>query len=170
MKINPTKLTLLLFVASAVGLTGCKCISVPAQDSTPPKAAINIIFRDSSAGAPERTVTITSQDPGDPQDVLIQEGRDFQILYSGNDDGGIRSLTAEYENLGPTSVVNPDGSISQALVALPSIPDGDFSSCAMTTRILNFDWTMNRHASIKVKAIDFHGNVASTRTVHIRPL
>lgn len=170
MKNNPTKLTMLLFLAFSLTLAGCKCISVPAQDAVRPKAGLNITFRDNAPGLPERTATITSDDIGDHPIIHIVQGREFQVLYSGNDDGGVRSLTIDYEDIGPTSVVNPDGSISQALIAAPAIPNGDFSSCAMTTRILSFNWNMDRPARLTVKAIDFHGNEASTRTVEIRPL
>lgn len=172
MKNKPAKLTVFLFVAFSLGLAGCQCISVPAQDSTPPKAGLNIIFNEDAEGQPggvERTVTITSNAAGNPPAVQIPRGRTFQVLYSGNDEGGVRTLIAEYEDLGPDSVTNPDGSISQRLIAVPSIPDGDFSSCAKTTRVLNFEWRMDGPASLKVKAVDFRGNEASTRTIEIHP-
>lgn len=146
-----------LLLAPAV--SACNCIDVPAQDSIRPHAALTVIYRENAPGMPERTVTITSTELGDPPVLRIPLQREFQVLYSGNDDGGVRTLTAEYE---------PHAS-DGALLALPAIPDGDFSSCAKTTRVLNFDWQMLGPASLKVTAEDFHGNVASTRTLEIAP-
>jgi hypothetical protein len=160
MAIGPTRGWIALLTLPA--LTACECIDVPAQDSTRPHAALTVIYRDDGPGMPERTVTVTSAELGDPPVLRIPLTRAFQVLYSGNDDGGVRTLTAEYD---------PDpGSSSGALFAVPAIPDGDFSSCAKTTRVLSFDWEMLGHATLRVTAEDFHGNVASTRTLHIAPV
>jgi hypothetical protein len=159
---------ILVLGAIAMGLMGCQCIQVPAHDSTRPRAALTISYIDPSTSR-EAVVTITSDDLGNPPPVVIPMDRAFHLLYSGNDEGGVRTLTLEFVDLDPPQPVTSGNSTSYPLVALPSIPNGDFSSCAKTTRVLNVDWMVTGRQTWKVTAIDFHGNQASTPVLNIRP-
>jgi hypothetical protein len=156
-----SRLSLAVLVLTAVALPSCKCITVPAQDSVRPRATLTVTFMDSDASGPhERTVTITSADLGNPPVLRIPMSRSYTVIYSGSDDGGVRRLVADYQ-------YSP--STSGALIAVPSIPSGEFGSCAMTTRTLSFDWQVFGRATIQVKAVDFHGNEANTPTLEIAP-
>jgi len=158
-----------LFVAMiAVALPACHCIDVPASDSTNPRASLLVTFTDpDQAGMVSQQVDASSSSLAPPPNLRLPNGWPIQVIYSGHDAGGVKTLRIDLDYLDPTTFYNADGTISSILIAGPAVPDGDFSDCAMESRVLSFDWTISGHWNLKVTAIDFHGNAATTATINL---
>lgn len=82
------------WVAALFVLASCKCLPVPASDSTAPAAKVIVEFRE--PGKPgTRTVSAAVGDA----DVTVTADREgvVAVLYSGGDNQGLRSVRLAYD-------------------------------------------------------------------------
>lgn len=154
------RLTLILLMTLAVtALTGCRCITVPANDSTPPLATLRISYDNSAV-----VQFVNTTDHNAPITFNVPAGKTFNITYSGADDGGIKQLHLDYSFTGPT--VN-----GVATRGNPNVAPKDFSGCALKNQIVSEDFPYRPATAVvyvfRSSATDFHNNTATTPTITV---
>ena len=78
----------------ALLLAGCKCLTVPTTDPTPPTAGLIIEYVPAGGGA-RTTLNVSNQST----DVTVDAKRNevVTVLYSGGDNEGVRRVDLEYD-------------------------------------------------------------------------
>jgi len=155
---KPLTVTLLAAYATLVS-TGCRCISVPATDSTRPIATLRISW-DNSA----QVQYVNTTDHNNAITVNVPAGKTFTIAYSGSDDGGVKQLHVDYQFTGP--IVNGVATSGHPLIAID-----DFSSCAQTNHVVAKDFPYSPATAVRYvfssSATDFKNNIANTPTITV---
>ena len=148
----------LIFVLGAMFLiTGCGCLTPPPDDSTAPKTSVSVISYNESGQ--EVIQSISSEDEGDSS-LKIPKGWSFQVVYTADDEGGVKSLRIEDGINGDTAEVLSFEEVSNG--------EADFSSCPKRYQSITTYYNGQEEVSeYKFRAIgtDFNGNESQTPAI-----
>lgn len=145
----------------ALLLAGCKCLPVPASDTTPPTPVLTIEYTDMNGTV--RTQMIGSGTPAMTIDFM--RSRDLTVLVSGTDNEGVRSVHLDYDmdiSSPPGTIIQP---ILEAIGAESSCPRQTLTQShtftAPPTEILNYTFSC--------RAVNWLNLSRSTAVVTMRP-
>lgn len=141
----------LLFGSSCLiyllGMSACKCIEVPASDSTPPSVTLTVIYEDVSGNS--NTVYVNTTDRTSPQSVSIPKENEFSIIYSSSDRGGVEETFLDWAY---TTYLG--GGIAQT--TSPLISPTVYSGCPKTYRAETVEYPADPSLNRRVYTFTAH--------------
>ena len=155
-----TPLSFLFVFTAMLFITGCGCLTPPADDSTVPKTSVAVISYDESGQ--ELIKSVNSEELNDLL-VEIPSGWSFQVVYTANDEGGVQSIKVE------------DGVNSETgeVLSFEEVIDGeaDFSSCPKRYQSITTYYSGEEKVEeykFQATGIDFNGNESQTPVITVK--
>ena len=149
-----TPLYFLVVLGLTLFITGCGCLEPPNNDSASPKTIVTVIYDDESGQKVSKSV---NSNHVRNLSVEIPVGSAFQVVYMGEDEGGVQSIHIE------DGVTSDTGEV----LSFEEITDGvaDFSSCARPSQTVTayYEWQEDmQEYNFRAKSVDFNQNESYT--------
>lgn len=155
-----TLLSFVFVLVLTLFITGCGCLTPPSDDSIVPKTSVAVIYYD---GSGQEVIKSVSSDNQNNLLVEIPSGWSFQVIYTVNDEGGVKSIKVE------------DGVAAETgeVLSFEEITDGeaDFSSCAKPYQSITTYYSGEEEVpeyNFQATGIDFNGNESKTPILTVK--